>query len=88
MAVIEVSDGVGEGSVLGDCLYYLHKEGKVSIIGEGRGMETAIKVALSIIRSFDTKASLGQIQIFTEERLEQDKKRYVSKLKIDISREN
>ncbi|HEV51683.1 MAG TPA: hypothetical protein ENO31_04045 [Thermoprotei archaeon] len=86
MAVVQVSDGASERSVLGDCLYYLHKEGNVSIISEGTGMEVAIKVALSIVRSFDNRALLGDIQIFTEERNEQDKKRYVSKLKIDINR--
>ncbi len=86
MTVVQVSDGASERSVLGDCLYYLHKEGSVSMISEGTGMEVAIKVALSIVRSFDSRASLGDVQIFTEERNEQDKRRYVSKLRIDISR--
>jgi len=86
MAVISIADDYSQGALFADCLFYLHRDGSVSLISEGRGMETAIAVALSIIKSFDTKSVLGGIETFTEERNQNGKRQYISKLKIDLVR--
>ncbi len=86
MAIIQVNDRYAQGALFADCLFYLHKDGSVSLISEGKGMEMAISVALSIVRSFDSRSVLGPVETFTEEINLDGKKHYVSKLKIDLVR--
>jgi len=86
MAVVEVGEGSSVSQVFADCLSLLHREGVVELVSEGRGMETAIAAALAIVRSFDQRTTIDGPEIYTEERVVEGKKKYVSKLKIRLLR--